>query len=371
MMTHWPQMSLGNVITRDELRSILSEYNLKDLAIATLASHSALQIAKGAKDEGLRVILIVERSRLELYEEFSNIIDEYVVVDKFGDIGKVVDVLRRENCIFVPHGSAVEYVGPEHFLSLRLPVFGNRMLMVWEGNQHLKMRLLAEAGIEIPRQYSVSEEFEDLVIVKLPGAKGGKHFFLARNSGEVRRRLEEYLKQGIIRSLDEALIQKYIIGVPMYFHYFYSPILGRVEMLGIDIRYETNIDGLRRLPYNPVELGIEPTFVVVGNIPVVIREKMLQKVLEYGKRFVKKSQELLPPGVIGPFCLESIVVDDNTIVVFEFSGRIVAGTNIYVGVGSPYSWLYWNEPMYMGRRIAREIRIAAEQGIEQLFKIVT
>lgn len=364
-------MSMSTTITREELRNILSEYNLKDLAIATLASHSALQIAKGAKDEGLRVVLIVEKSRLELYKEFSNIIDEYVVVEKFKDMPNIVDKLRKENCIFIPHGSAVEYVGPEQFLNIKLPVFGNRMLMVWEGNQHLKMKLLAEAGIEIPRQYSINENFEDLVIVKLPGAKGGKHFFLARNSSEVRKRLEEYLAQGIIKSFEEALIQKYIVGVPMYFHYFYSPLFNRVEILGIDIRYETNIDGLRRLPYNPAELGIEPTFVVVGNIPVVIREKMLQKVLDYGKKFVKKTQELLPPGVIGPFCLESIVVDDNTIVVFEFSGRIVAGTNIYIGTGSPYSWLYWNEPMYMGRRMAREIKLAAERGVDDLLRIVT
>ncbi|MEM3271303.1 MAG: DUF1297 domain-containing protein, partial [Metallosphaera sp.] len=56
-----------------------------------------------------------------------------------------------------------------------------------------------------------------------------------------------------------------------------------------------------------------------------------------------------------------IVTDQLDIIVFEFSGRIVAGTNIYVN-GSPYSWLYWNEPMSVGRRIAREINLAIQKG---------
>ncbi len=350
---------------------ILRKYSLKDLSIAVLASHSALQILKGARDEDLRTILIVEKNRLELYEEFSNLVDRYIVVEKFIDITNIVSELYRENTIFIPHGSAVEYVGSEIFLQLPIPVFGNRMLMVWESNQKQKMRLLKEAGIKVPREYSVNDNIDRLVIVKLSGAKGGKHFFVSNSKDDITKRLRKYLENGIIKSLDDILIQEYIIGVPMYFHYFYSPIYGRIEMLGIDIRYETNIDGLRRLPISPDKLGIEPTFIVVGNIPVVIREKMLQIVLDYGKKFVSKSKELIPPGVIGPFCLESIVVDEDTIIVFEFSGRIVAGTNIYIGYGSPYSWIYWNEPMYMGRRICREIKIARERGLKSLELILT
>ena len=42
---------------------------------------------------------------------------------------------------------------------------------------------------------------------------------------------------------------------------------------------------------------------------------------------------------------------------FEFSARIVAGTNIFMN-GSPYTTLIYDEPMSMGRRIAREIKQA-------------
>ncbi len=354
---------------REKILENLSRYNLKDLSVAVLGSHSALQILKGAKEEGLRTILVVTEKLKPLYEEFSNLVDRFICVREFADVLNLERELLRENAIFVPHGSTVEYVGAERFRELNVPVFGNRDLMVWESSQKRKIMLLREAGIEVPREYSLKDQFEDLVIVKLPGAKGGKYFFVARSREEVLRRLRDYLSKGIVSNLEEVLIQKYIIGVPMYFHYFYSPLFDRVEILGIDIRYETNVDGLRRLPLRDV--NVEPTFVVVGNLPVVIREKMLLKVLDYGKRFVRKTKEHIPPGAIGPFCLESIVVDDERIVVFEFSGRIVAGTNIYIGYGSPYGWLYWNEPMYMGKRIAREIKISAEMGHEALVKIVT
>ncbi|MEM4592393.1 MAG: DUF1297 domain-containing protein, partial [Sulfolobales archaeon] len=105
-----------------------------------------------------------------------------------------------------------------------------------------------------------------------------------------------------------------------------------------------------------------------GNIPVVLRESLLPTVYSYGEKFVNKTKEVLPPGVVGPFCLEGVVDRDANIKIFEFSGRIVAGTNLYVN-GSPYTYLYWDEPMSVGRRIAREIRLAVEKN--RLSSVIT
>ncbi|MEM4593350.1 MAG: DUF1297 domain-containing protein, partial [Sulfolobales archaeon] len=96
---------------------------------------------------------------------------------------------------------------------------------------------------------------------------------------------------------------------------------------------------------------------VGGNIPVVLRESLLPAVYSYGEKFVNKTKEVLPPGVVGPFSLEGVVDRDANIKIFEFSGRIVAGTNLYID-GSPYTYLYWDEPMSVGRRIARELKLA-------------
>jgi 5-formaminoimidazole-4-carboxamide-1-(beta)-D-ribofuranosyl 5'-monophosphate synthetase len=65
-------------------------------------------------------------------------------------------------------------------------------------------------------------------------------------------------------------------------------------------------------------------------------------------------------GMIGPFCLETIVTDQLEFKVFEISARIVAGSNPFVG-GSPYSDIN-EERMSTGRRIARSINKAKQEG---------
>jgi 5-formaminoimidazole-4-carboxamide-1-(beta)-D-ribofuranosyl 5'-monophosphate synthetase len=66
-------------------------------------------------------------------------------------------------------------------------------------------------------------------------------------------------------------------------------------------------------------------------------------------------------GLFGPFCLETIVTRKLEIFVFEISARIVAGTNPFIN-GSPYTNLKYDVPMSTGRRIARDIKQAIEQG---------
>ncbi|MCX8202086.1 MAG: DUF1297 domain-containing protein, partial [Candidatus Caldarchaeum sp.] len=85
--------------------------------------------------------------------------------------------------------------------------------------------------------------------------------------------------------------------------------------------------------------------------------------------FVKQVEKTLGTPMIGPFCLETIVTDKLEIRVFEFSGRIVAGTNVYMGVGSPYSLLDFEKPLDMGERIAYEIGEAVRE--RALDKITT
>ena len=87
-----------------------------------------------------------------------------------------------------------------------------------------------------------------------------------------------------------------------------------------------------------------------------------------GERFVDASKRLVAPGMNGPFCLEGVYDDNGKFTTFEFSARIVAGTNLYVD-GSPYSTFIYDEPMSMGRRIAREIKKAKTEN--RLSKITT
>ena len=86
-----------------------------------------------------------------------------------------------------------------------------------------------------------------------------------------------------------------------------------------------------------------------------------------GDNVVKVSKEIAPPGIIGPFCLETVITDNLKIFTFEISARIVAGSNVGIGT-SPYAYLKYGEGMYMGRRIAREIKNGIEN--DELDKIV-
>ena len=53
---------------------------------------------------------------------------------------------------------------------------------------------------------------------------------------------------------------------------------------------------------------------------------------------------------------------------FEMSARIDGGTNSFMN-GSAYSFLYHGEPLSMGQRIAREIRMALE--LDMMDKIIS
>lgn len=343
-----------------DIKAIIENYEFDKISIATLASHSSLQIFHGAKLEGFRTIAIITKEREWFYKQFSHLIDKFIVVENWKDICKadVVKEIRAYNGIMIPHGGYIEYVGIECAETLEVPIFGLRTLFRVEFDQWMKMELLRNAGIPLPQIYKINDDINELVIVKLPGAKGGKGYFIARSKEEIVKSINYMVQRGIIKSLDEVMIQEYLIGVTAYYHYFYSPLFNRIEILGADIRYESDIDGIRRIPPKAIlEIELEPTFTVVGNIPLVLRESLLLKILEYGIKFVEETRKTLPPGIIGPFCLESIIDRDMNIKVFEFSGRIVAGTNLYIW-GSPYSYLYWNEPMSVGRRIAREIKLA-------------
>jgi 5-formaminoimidazole-4-carboxamide-1-(beta)-D-ribofuranosyl 5'-monophosphate synthetase len=99
-------------------------------------------------------------------------------------------------------------------------------------------------------------------------------------------------------------------------------------------------------------------FTVIGNEPLVLRESLLSEYLEIGRKISEASFDLYG-GLFGPYCVETIITEDLEIYAFEVSARIVAGTNVFPD-GSPYSTYYYKEQMSVGRRIAKELKIAAK-----------
>ncbi|RLF61370.1 MAG: 5-formaminoimidazole-4-carboxamide-1-(beta)-D-ribofuranosyl 5'-monophosphate synthetase [Thermoplasmata archaeon] len=356
------------MITQEEISEIFREYDKKNITIACVGSHSALQILKGAKDEGFKTLVLCTRGREEVYRRFK-VADYVVTLNNFREIcdEEILATLRRKNSIVIPHGSLIAYVGIEAIEEeLLVPLFGNRKILRWEADRKLERKWLTKAGLKMPEEFKDPKKINKLCIVKFPGALGGKGYFLARNYSELKNKLEEITKKGEIskKDIENMTIQEYITGVNMYLSYFYSPIDNTTEFFSIDRRYEANIDGLSRLPAKEqAKIKADPSYVVVGNIPVVVRESLLPEILRMGDRVVEISKELCPPGMIGPFCLETMVTDDLKFITFEISARIVAGTNPFIQ-GSPYSYVLYGKEMSMGRRIAIEIKKAMMDGKE-------
>lgn len=344
------------------LTEMLRGYDAQKLTLASAVSHSSLQIFHGARKEGFRTTGISAAGRdVSYYDAFPLAKpDRFLQLPKYLDLFEHCDALRKDNTVLVPHGSLVEYLGADNYAKLPLPIYGNREVLSWESDRDRQRQWLEGARITMPRKVSDPSQIEEPVIVKYGGAKGGRGFFVAKSHADFKRHIQK----------DQAYtIQEFVLGTRYYLHYFHSPIVkdgyktnqGTLQLMSIDRRDETNVDEMGRLGSTKEleEVGINPTFVVSGNLPVVIRESLLPEVMRMGRDVVDKAQELFG-GLWGPFCLETVVTDQLEFRVFEISARIVAGTNPFIN-GSPYSDFI--EPgLSTGRRIAKEIKMAAADG---------
>ena len=354
------------MITHHDIEKILSKYNEKKLSIATLGSHSSLNIFKGAKEEGFRTVAICKEKDAILYKKFP-LADEIIIVSDFTEIlnDALQEKLRKLNAILIPHGSFTAYLSTEELQnSLQVPMFGNRQLLHWEANRKEQEEWLRQAGLRLPTTFKSPEDIDRLIIAKLPGAKGGRGYFLANSPKSFHKKFNEMVKRGLLKEsdVDKVHLQEYALGVNVYPSYFSSIMNDDVELLAMDRRYESAVDAIGKIPAaEQLEVDISPTYTIVGNFPIVLRESLLPEIMRMGDSVHKKACELAPPGIIGPFCLETVITDDLRIFTFEISARIVAGTNVGIGT-SPYAYLRHGENMYMGKRIAVEIKDAVKHG---------
>lgn len=355
-------------MTPVDAKALLAKYDPDEIVIAAACSHSSLQIFDGARKEGFRTLGICVGPPPEYYDAFPLAKpDRFLSLQGYPDLMDHAKQLVEDNVVIIPHGSLVEYLGVQRFELLPVLTFGNRNVLRWESDRGIELKWLSQAKLPLPKQFHDPADIDRPVIVKYHGAKGGKGFFVARNR-------HEYDDQ--VDLSRQHAIQEFVLGTRYYLHYFYSPIEqagyktgdGSLQLLSIDRRDESNIDEANRLGSvaELAQIGIQPTFVVTGNIPMVLRESLLPRVFDMGKRVVETSIPLFG-GMLGPFCLETVVTDQLEFRVFEISARIVAGTNPYIS-GSPYSDFI--EPgLSTGRRIAKELKRARE--LDRLDAILT
>ena len=361
------------VISKEDIKQVVKKYDRKKITVCTIASHSSLHVFRGAKDEGFRRCAICARGREVPYQRYESA-NEYIVVDKFADVidPKIQQQLRDMNAIIIPHGSFVAYVGLEKIENdFLVPMIGNRNILRWEAERDRVTKLFEASNIRKPQKIFGPDKIDRPCMVKFPGARGGRGYFVTDSPAGFDEKIKIMVKKGWLEESDRAKahIEEYVAGDIYCMHYFYSPLTKTVEMLGIDRRHEANIDGLVRIPAkDQIEANMQPTYVVTGNFPVVVRESLLDQAFGMGDRLAEVAEKMVPPGLLGAFCIQTMCTDNLEFVAFEISARQDGGTNTFMD-GSPYSYLKYGPGMSMGRRYCLELKEALKQN--RLEDIVT
>jgi 5-formaminoimidazole-4-carboxamide-1-(beta)-D-ribofuranosyl 5'-monophosphate synthetase len=382
---------------RDRVFEIVDGYDLKRAKIGLVASHSALDVCDGAVEEGFRTVGVCQDGREKTYTRYfkcqrddkgkviRGVMDDCWTLKKFNEMiePKFQERLRKENVLFVPNRSFTSYVDLKEIEdNFAVPLVGSRSLLRSEerGEEKDYYWLLEKAGLPFPKKIDNPGEIDGLVIVKLHHKIKTleRGFFTAASSKEYREKARALIYNNVIteQDLKKARIEEYVIGPVFNLDFFYSPLeskMERIELLGVDWRFETSLDGHVRLPA-PQQMTLmgaqaTPEYTVCGHNSATMRESLIEGAFDLAEKYVKATQEHYPPGIIGPFCLQTCVDKDLKFHIYDVAPRVGGGTNVHMWVGHPYGNTTWRTNMSTGRRLAVEIRRAVNTG--QVKKIVT
>ena len=359
--------------------------------MCSIGSHSALDVAYGARLAGLRNLIVTAKGRESTYarhyaradDPSRGCVDDTLELKAFPDIlnDDVQERLIAENVIFVPNRSFEVYLHAKYShdeieRGMKVPMFGNRRLLRAEERDEANNQyaLLRKAGIRHPLQFASPAEIDRLVMVKAPHAKVSfeRAFFLCSSPVEYAEAAETLMREGMLthEGLAGAVIEEYALGPSVNLNFFYSPMLGELELMGTDTRRQTNVDGLRNVPPSALAsvVNIPMRMEEAGHIATTLTESTLEKAFEMGERFVAAAREANAPGVIGPFALQCIIVagPPKDFVCYDVSLRIPGSPGTRY---TPYSAYRWGRDVSVGERIAMEVVDARER--ERLEEILT
>jgi 5-formaminoimidazole-4-carboxamide-1-(beta)-D-ribofuranosyl 5'-monophosphate synthetase len=362
----------------EKIRQVIKKYNPKEIRIGVLGSHSALEIASGAKQEGFETVVVCQKGREKTYTKYyKNIFDHVLMLDKFSEMTSQSNVkkLTDLNTIFVPNRSFSVYAGYEAIENqFAVPLMGNRsMLRTEERNTpRNQLYLLQKAGIATPKTFKSPSEIDRLAIIKVPEKERAieRAFFYASSPEEYEKTAQKRIKQGIItpEALKNSVIEEYVIGAKFNANLFWSPLTDEIDLLGFDRRIQTDLDGVLDLPaQEQLELNIPTQNIEIGHMGATMRESQIEKIFEAAEKFVNTCKKEYPPGMIGLFALQGAVTKDLEFYVFDVSPRVPGCP--CVEPTSPYMKYKYGMEIGPGRRVAMEVKRAVKEG--RLAEVVT
>jgi 5-formaminoimidazole-4-carboxamide-1-(beta)-D-ribofuranosyl 5'-monophosphate synthetase len=371
----------------------LATYDRSRLTLASIGSHSALEVAYGARAQGLRNLAITAKGRERTYAEHFMRRETNGpprgCVDAVLELGAFAEILRDDiqqrlfdaNVLFVANRSFEVYLRQQYGYDeiercMQVPFFGNRRLLRAEERDEAENQyaLLERAKIRHPKRFASPQEIDRLVMVKAPHAKVSfeRAFFLVSSPAQYATTAARLVKEGMLdeRGLATAVIEEYALGPSVNLNFFYSPILRELELSGTDTRRQTNLEGFRNVPPSASEAlrDVPMRLEEAGHIAATITESMLEPAFAMGERFVAAAAQARPPGVIGPFALQCVIVagPPKEFVCYDVSLRIPGSPGTRY---TPYSAYRWGRDVSVGERIAMEVVMARDTN--QLEKVLT
>lgn len=380
-----------------------------------------------------------------------------LILEKYSDIVKYVDDLVDLECLQITNRAFAVYVGGDEYCSViendySVPILGSRSLLKIENRGEIEKDyywFAEKAGIPTPKAYRYEvrkngvrfkEPIDEPLILKAEHAHRAfeREFIFAADSVDLEEKVAEEVRTGNLsrEALENGRVEQIVLGPHANFNFFYSPLdaksdWGDVEdwfvklynvsceearmclanqFLSIDERRETILDGVKRLPID-VQNKIKkvPSFEVTAHAILSLRESLLKDVHRYADRFLLACREYVHPGIIGAWCLQTLVTWDRVskyelkpMIKLDFTSgtegkaaidyglydihgekdpymhipitqdvalRHGGGTNVHMGLGSQYANAKYKKRISTGDRIALEIQRALKTN--QLSELVT
>jgi len=386
-----------------------------------------------------------------------------LILQNYSDIVKLSEELIEMEALQIPNRAFTVYVGGDENCSViendfRVPIVGSRKMLKVENRGEIEKDyywFAEKAGIPTPKSYKFKvtktgitflEFIEEPMILKAEhaGRSFERGFIFAADSRDMEEKVQKEVESGVLdeEGLKRSRAEQIVLGPHANFNYFFSPLDARKswgdaekmfaklycqdnikkakiclanQFLSIDERRETILDGLKRLP-NDVQQKIKkvPSFEVTAHLSMSLRESLLKDTERFADAFLLATKEYESPGIIGAWCLQTLVTWDKVSkyglkpavklaavrfdlargmepktaadyglydvpkgvepsmhipVTQDVALRHGGGTNTHMGVGSQYANAKYQRIMSMGDRIALEIKRAKEQHL--LDEIIT
>lgn len=383
--------------TRNRVQQVVSGYGKKP-KIATLLTHSALELLSGAKRLGYETVGIGAAGRTSFYMDYyPEIIDTLIEIDNFKNL--VTESLIREGqdeeWLFVAHRGLSAYVPREQYeKKFLIPFVGSRQLLYIEdrAEDYNQTDLLRDAGINTPPVFTNPDDINCLVQVKVPSAKNPleRANFWAYSPETFWKEAQARIDGGMIlkSDLEKAEIQQHIVGDYSNADFFFNPVekyqpwikgksdslirterIGRNWLMGFGERGQANLDGICRLPAQvQLKAKIKSRNVETGHRFKTVRESLIPRTVDAAERFLAVCNDKFPPGMIGVYGLQGVFDENMKFWVYDLAPRNPGDQALII---SPYpGWTNVSDAKPgAGNMTARMVKMAIEQN--QLARIVT